>query len=173
MLCCRERKKEQARTQPAPQQAQHAQQHESRRIQEDHAAAAAGDAAWRAAKAAGSASLKLASYEARWEFFCTKNKEKPVKISNVPWILPMENNTTNNKTLTSEDLGNILLQGADSYEEKRQILRRELIRWHPDKFTAQFGKVLVDEDRERILEAVTGMSQLLTQLHTEIQAERK
>ena len=94
-------------------------------------------------------------------------------IPAIKYALFASNNTTNNKTLTSEDLGNILLHGADSYEEKRQILRRELIRWHPDKFTAQFGKVLVDEDRERILEAVTGMSQLLTQLHTEIQAERK
>lgn len=137
------------------------------------------EAAWRAAKAAGSATLKRASYEARWEFFCTKNKGKIAKFSDIPWILtlPSGNSTTStgiNQTNASylSELEQILLHTAtdatdNAVDSRKQILRRELIRWHPDKFIGKFGAILDPGDREKILGAVTETSQLLTQLLTQ------
>jgi len=129
------------------------------------------EAKWRAAKAAGSASLKRASYEARWEFFCTKNNGKPAKFADIPWILTPNQKFSITTTMVLSELEDVLLHNADgnddsSSDSKRQILRRELIRWHPDKFVGKFGALLDPGDRDKILSAVTETSQQLTQLLT-------
>jgi hypothetical protein len=131
------------------------------------------DAAWRAAKSAGAASLKRASYEARWEFFCTKNKDKIATFDDIPWILtPFPSSSTTNTFLS--ELEQVLLHNAadNGGDSKRQILRRELIRWHPDKFISKFGAILDPGDREKILEAVTETSQQLTLLLTQTAVAR-
>ena len=128
------------------------------------------DVDWREAKAAGSATLKRASYEARWEFFCTKNKGKIATFADIPWILTPSTQKINNLATTSStnsllaELESVLLSTADSTQEQRQILRRELIRWHPDKFIGKFGALLDPGQRDMILNAVNDLSQQLTQL---------
>jgi hypothetical protein len=129
------------------------------------------EAEWRAAKSAGSASLKRASYEARWEFFCTKNNGKLATFADIPWILTPNYKPTSTATVASSflsELEHVLLHNASTkdptFESKRQILRRELIRWHPDKFIGKFGAFLDPGDRDTILSAVTETSQHLTEL---------
>ena len=48
--------------------------------------------------------------------------------------------------------------------EERKRLRLELMRWHPDKFTAKFGSRLADDDKDKILARVTQISQQLNAL---------
>ncbi|KAL4516516.1 hypothetical protein Ndes2526A_g05071 [Nannochloris sp. 'desiccata'] len=128
------------------------------------------EAEWRAAKAGGSASLKRASYEARWDFFCSKNNGKIAKFADIPWILPPKKTTFTNAASVLSELEHVLLHSTgtanSSPDIKRQILRRELIRWHPDKFIGKFGALLDPGDRDKILSAVTDTSQQLTQLLT-------
>lgn len=48
--------------------------------------------------------------------------------------------------------------------EERKRLRLELLRWHPDKFTGAFGSRLAADDKTRILQRVTEISQFLNSL---------
>lgn len=49
-------------------------------------------------------------------------------------------------------------------DERRKRLRLELMRWHPDKFEARFGRRLRAADRPRILDRVKSVSQALNAL---------
>lgn len=71
-----------------------------------------------------------------------------------------------------QELKVVLLHGADGTAEQRKVLRRELVRWHPDKFVAKFGRWLIPGEKERILQRVNGISQVLNALHAEIQAKK-
>jgi hypothetical protein len=44
----------------------------------------------------------------------------------------------------------------------RLALRKELMRWHPDKFGARFGGRLAAGDREAVLAGVQAVAQQLT-----------
>jgi NF-kappa-B inhibitor-like protein 1 len=137
----------------------------------------AADAAWRAAMAAGAAGAKRASYEARWELFCAaRARDRPVGFADVPWILPPPDPAggTGLESLSAEgeeELRRVVLFGAASPEERRRRLRAELIRWHPDKWQARWGRELAPAERERVLEGVTALSQALTAMHAAAQAE--
>ena len=48
-------------------------------------------------------------------------------------------------------------------EEKKKRLRSELLRWHPDKFQAHFGRKLKDEDADQIMAKVKEISQAINQ----------
>ena len=48
-------------------------------------------------------------------------------------------------------------------EEKRKRLRSELLRWHPDKFQASFGRNLKSEDADQIMAKVKEISQAINQ----------
>jgi hypothetical protein len=43
-----------------------------------------------------------------------------------------------------------------------KAVREGLRRWHPDKFGQRFGALLLERDRQRILEKVREVSQALT-----------
>ena len=49
-------------------------------------------------------------------------------------------------------------------DERRKRLRLELMRWHPDKFEARFGRRLKAADRSRVLDRVKSVSQALNAL---------
>jgi len=127
----------------------------------------AADTAWRAALAAGAPGPKHASYTARWEFFCSKNVDSNlnlgrIRYDDVPWVLPEVEQPT------KDQLGKVLFHSIQEADTRRKVLRRELVRWHPDKFVAKFGRRLEEDDRERILQRVTKMIQTLTALHAEV-----
>lgn len=46
-------------------------------------------------------------------------------------------------------------------EDRRKRLRAELLRWHPDKFQAMFGKNLKADDAEQIMAKVNEISQAI------------
>ncbi len=48
-------------------------------------------------------------------------------------------------------------------EEKRKRLRSELLRWHPDKFQALFGRNLKPDDADQIMAKVKEISQAINQ----------
>lgn len=52
-------------------------------------------------------------------------------------------------------------------DERRKRLRVELMRWHPDKFEARFGRRLALAERQRILDRVKAQSQALNALATD------
>ncbi|KAL4433907.1 hypothetical protein ABPG75_000348 [Micractinium tetrahymenae] len=136
---------------------------ESRRILGEQQAQ---DAAWRAAVAQGQAGTKRARYEANWQFFASKHPEAPIAYADVPWILAAEN-------VPQEELQHVVLYGTSGVEEQRKRLRTELIRWHPDKFEARFGRRLVPADRERILARVVATSQALNAISAAVQQQRQ
>lgn len=45
--------------------------------------------------------------------------------------------------------------------EWRRRLRTELLRWHPDKFQARCGAALLEADRERIMQRVQDICEIL------------
>ena len=52
----------------------------------------------------------------------------------------------------------VYLQG---HVEWRRRLRRELLRWHPDKFQALCGAALLEADRDRIMQRVQAICEVL------------
>ena len=50
---------------------------------------------------------------------------------------------------------------AQTPEEKKKRLRAELLRWHPDKFQALFGRSLRPDDADQILAKVKEISQAI------------
>ncbi|KAL4441890.1 hypothetical protein ABPG77_003806 [Micractinium sp. CCAP 211/92] len=136
---------------------------ESRRILGEQQAQ---DAAWRAAVAQGQAGTKRARYEANWQFFASKHPEAPIGYGDVPWILAAE-------AAPQEELQRVVLYGTSGLEEQRKRLRTELIRWHPDKFEARFGRRLVPADRDRVLARVVATSQALNAISAAVQQQRQ
>ena len=58
----------------------------------------------------------------------------------------------------------IILYGTANAAEERKRIRFELMRWHPDKFAGKFLSRLRAADKERILERVKHISQMLNGL---------
>jgi hypothetical protein len=54
--------------------------------------------------------------------------------------------------------------GAKSAADVKLALRKELMRWHPDKFTARYGARLDPVDKEAIQAGVHAVAQQLTSL---------
>jgi hypothetical protein len=63
-----------------------------------------------------------------------------------------------------EHFGGVLASG----ETARQTLRTQLLRWHPDKFSQKFGRVLDARDADLVLARVKLIAQCLTQMLSRI-----
>lgn len=63
-----------------------------------------------------------------------------------------------------DDARAVILYGTSDSAEERKRVRLELMRWHPDKFSAKFGGRLASRDKNRILERVKHISQMLNTL---------
>ncbi|TRY65263.1 hypothetical protein DNTS_015430 [Danionella cerebrum] len=65
-----------------------------------------------------------------------------------------------------EEMVAVMLHGADRTDVPafRKILRRQQALWHPDKFVQRCGARLLDSERKKILDTVTGLSQELNRL---------
>jgi NF-kappa-B inhibitor-like protein 1 len=64
----------------------------------------------------------------------------------------------------SDAAGRPAAAGTASAEERRRRLRSELVRWHPDKFEARFGRRLDPGDKPRVMQRVVALSQALNAL---------
>lgn len=87
----------------------------------------------------------------------SKGPEGLLGYDDIPWPAPRG---------SLEDMVGVMLHGADRSDLStfRKVLRRQQALWHPDKFFQRCGGRLVDSDRQRILDTVTGLSQELNRL---------
>jgi len=85
--------------------------------------------------------VMFAQQEEAWEIFCSKGVEKDGKASTIdseriiPW--------------PSESLEGFQYVGVDvraSCQQKKQAVKKMLLRWHPDKFTQKFSKRFVSSE---------------------------
>ncbi|XP_056322704.1 NF-kappa-B inhibitor-like protein 1 [Danio aesculapii] len=101
----------------------------------------------------------------RYEERCTatfhgsssKGQEGLLAYEDIPWPAPRG---------SLDEMVAVMLHGANRADLPafRKILRRQQALWHPDKFAQRCGGRLLDSDRKKILDTVTGLSQELNRL---------
>lgn len=67
-----------------------------------------------------------------------------------------------NRVVCPQEAVDVLLAGTAAADE-RTVLRAEMMRWHPDKFTAKLGARLKEEDKPFVLEKVNAMQQAISE----------
>lgn len=87
----------------------------------------------------------------------SKGPEGLLGYDDIPWPAPRG---------SLEEMVGVMLHGADRSDLTafRKMLRRQQALWHPDKFFQRCGGRLLESDRQRILDTVTGLSQELNRL---------
>lgn len=116
---------------------------------------------------------RRAAYEAKWAALDAWPKHKPIGYADIPWPPaaaaargPQLQIAHGEIQLDPQQLRSLLFGGASGPDAMRLALRKELMRWHPDKFGARFGGRLVPGDREAVLAGVQAVAQQLTALKT-------
>ncbi len=105
----------------------------------------------------GDVAAQRARYEARWATFISqKAATRLLSSKDIPWLADDLENVGRIKAL--------VLHGTKGPKEARKRLQAELMRWHPDKFTALWSRRLLPSDRQQILAKVSATSQVLTAL---------
>ncbi|KAK9812247.1 hypothetical protein WJX73_007168 [Symbiochloris irregularis] len=95
------------------------------------------------------------TYEARWKLFASASDGSPtVAYNDVPF-----------PGRDAESSLDVMLYGTTDDESKRKRLRKELLRWHPDKFLGTCSSRLRKSDQERIMAQVKEIARML---HTAI-----
>ena len=119
---------------------------------------------WKQAVSLGDYMAKKARYEAQWEFFCSKAKPLgTLKQNEIPWIVSMEILHSNR---AKEELEQMLWSDVDGPVEKKKVVRKQLIRWHPDKFMSQFGACIDPGELDVVRQGVNTVSQLLATIYS-------
>ncbi|KAF5843696.1 hypothetical protein DUNSADRAFT_10872 [Dunaliella salina] len=107
-----------------------------------------------------------AAYKASWERLmerlrtCPTGKPLQLGVQDVAWPLP------EGHAYTKDALGDVLLHGVQGPADIKARLREELMRWHPDKFSARLGYHLDAAAAPAITQRVKEVSQALTALMT-------
>lgn len=91
-------------------------------------------------------------HEARWASFVGALPER-IRFADVPW-LPIES-----EELLAEALG--LGAGPADPAARKKAHRAASMRWHPDRFTQQFGARVLEGEYERVMARVTATSQAI------------
>ena len=100
-----------------------------------------------------------ATYEARWAtLILQKGSGKTLSFKDIPWPADGSPNPDRVKSL--------ILYGTTGTKDVRKRLQAELMRWHPDKFTAHWSLHVIPADRQRVMDKVGETSQILTGLLT-------
>ncbi|XP_062978429.1 NF-kappa-B inhibitor-like protein 1 [Elgaria multicarinata webbii] len=103
--------------------------------------------------------LKAAKRQ-RYEEGCSRvfftDSSRLLRYEDIPWPCP---------TGTPEEMAAVALHGIDPSDRAayRLFLRRQQVLWHPDKFSQRCGNRLAEQDRRRILDTVTALSQAFNQ----------
>lgn len=100
---------------------------------------------------------KRMKYEERYKEVLDSNSISVLKFDDVPW-----------PSVKGQDFDiTVLFDGMNKTgDEYKKYLRDQQIRWHPDKFLQRFGSRLHVSDKERIVQRVTALSQILNKLVT-------
>ena len=67
--------------------------------------------------------------------------------------------------MQATDIEVIILQPNTEAAQRRRVIQIELRRWHPDKFTAKWGKRLLASEAEAVLVGVKQVAQALNNLY--------
>ena len=86
--------------------------------------------------------------------------ETMLKFSDIPW-------PKNSKNVDSMIQVLMCDVNQSNRQDFKKFLRTQQLIWHPDKFMQKFGQRLVPEDKEKILERVTALSQALNAIDQE------
>ncbi|KAH9915913.1 uncharacterized protein B0H18DRAFT_885399 [Fomitopsis serialis] len=104
-------------------------------------------------------------YDARWKDLVgpSAGTDSPMRFADIPWpVLPPELSGRRTKELTMDDLtvetiSAFLLIQDDSEagkKERKDKLRETMLRFHPDKFEGRILKLVAEDEREIVMEAV-------------------
>ncbi|XP_066472525.1 NF-kappa-B inhibitor-like protein 1 [Tiliqua scincoides] len=97
----------------------------------------------------------------RYEEGCSRvfsaSSSCPLHYADIPW--PCSKGTP-------EEMAAVALHGTDPSDRVayRRFVRRQQALWHPDKFVQRCGTRLAEQDRRRILDTVTALSQSFNRL---------
>ncbi|XP_053159429.1 NF-kappa-B inhibitor-like protein 1 isoform X2 [Hemicordylus capensis] len=106
------------------------------------------------------AELKEAKRQ-RYEEGCSRvfstDSSCPLRYVDIPWPCPKG---------TPEEMAAVAVHGANPSDRAayRRFIRRQQALWHPDKFAQRCGTRLAEQDRRRILDTVTALSQAFNRL---------
>ncbi|XP_026542146.1 NF-kappa-B inhibitor-like protein 1 [Notechis scutatus] len=89
--------------------------------------------------------------------FSSDSSPHPLCYKDIPWP---------SSSGTPEEMAAAALRGVDPSDKGayRRFLRRQQALWHPDKFAQRCGTRLAEQDRRRILDTVTALSQAFNRL---------
>lgn len=127
---------------------------EAKRILEEEIAK---DRAWRERVLQKKSDDRCKLYEIAWKKF-SDSRNLCLSYSDVPF--PVEKGK-------DAELSRVILHNASPSEHK-QLLRKEILRWHPDKFLQKYGSRLQGPHHDRILARVNELSQALHQLYSSV-----
>ena len=125
---------------------------EAKRILEEEIAK---DRAWRERVSQKKSVDRYKRYEMSWKKF-SESYNLCLGYSDVPF--PVEKGK-------EAELATVILHNSPPSEHK-QLLRKEILRWHPDKFLQKYRSRLQGPDHDRILARVNELSQALHQLYS-------
>jgi NF-kappa-B inhibitor-like protein 1 len=120
--------------------------------------------------------MRREAYEAKWAALNAWPKHKPIRYQDIPWPpaaaaaghgpgrLPQQQQQAAELQLDPQQLRALLFSNASGPDAMRLALRKELMRWHPDKFGARFGKRLAEGDKAAVFAGVQAVAQQLTAL---------
>lgn len=89
------------------------------------------------------------AYEEKYQLFISK-EHKCVCFDDIPW--------PGGSHATPAEQAKICLYSTDP-DVSKNVIREQQRRWHPDKFIQHYGQCLNEDDREKILQHITQLSQ--------------
>lgn len=117
------------------------------------------DAGWRRRALAAGPVLPISErrlrYDTGWQRLQASSTHQLFYVD-IPWVVA--------DASQREDFESIILHDVQGAAGVKKRLRLEIMRWHPDKFIAAFGSKLAASEKDRIVNRVKEMSQMLTSI---------
>lgn len=92
-----------------------------------------------------------------------------VGYDDVPWPCRSEVAAASGESLRNAVVDFLFGEMDRGTAEYRSYLRVQRVRWHPDRFAQRCGHRLATDERERILRRVKEISQILNELHRQLE----
>eukprot|EP00878_Enallax_costatus_P016114 GHUV01016899.1.p1 GENE.GHUV01016899.1~~GHUV01016899.1.p1 ORF type:complete len:172 (-),score=55.43 GHUV01016899.1:982-1497(-) len=116
-----------------------------------------------------------ATYDQKWAALDAWPANRPITFRDIPWPAVTAPKASGHRVAGPQQqqrelqidlakLRTLVFGGATGPAALKVALRKELMRWHPDKFGARFGSRLAASDRESVLAGVQAVAQQLTAL---------
>jgi len=88
-----------------------------------------------------------------------------IRFASIPWPVVLDRPLTSPEQLTSADIAAFVLSPHHSGDKSRKDrIKAELLRWHPDRFEGRFLTKVFDGDKERVKTGVGEVARCLSDL---------